>query len=104
MGHFDHLLPVVENPDPEEEPPSCSPKVYISNEEGALLTAMRSLREQSLQLRKELEDSTPEDREPKEAKLQELRAQWRDLARRREQAFIRKMITLGHLPPNHPMG
>ena len=38
-----------------------------------------------------------------ETKLEDLRSQWRDLARRREQAFIRKMIALGHLPPNHPL-
>ena len=63
MGHFDHFLPVVDNPEPEEELPSCSPKVYISNEEGALLSAMRDLREQSVKLRESLENSTPADRE-----------------------------------------
>ena len=56
MGHFDNNLPVLENSEPEEDLPSCSPRVYISNEEGALLSAMRNLREQSIELRKELEN------------------------------------------------
>ncbi len=103
MGDFDNELPVLNNPDPEEDVTSCDPKVYISNEEGALLAAMRDLRERSLELRKTLEDSTPEARTSLETQLHEMRAQWRELARRREQAFIRKMITLGHLPPNHPI-
>ena len=103
MGHFDHNLPVLENPEPEEDLPSCSPKVYVSNEEAAVLASMRSLRERSKELRRLLGDSPPEDRKPLEAELEELRSQWKDLARRREQAFTRKMITLGHLPPNFPV-
>ena len=103
MGDFDNNLPVLENPDSEEDLPSCDPKVYVSNEEGALLAAMRDLRDRSLELRKTLESSSPEDRTKLETELEELRNQWRTLARRREQASIRKIIMLGHLPPDHPI-
>ena len=102
MGHFDRNLPVLENPEPEENLPSCSPKIYVSNEEAAVLAAMRNLRERSMDLRRELKKSTPGARTPLEAELEELRSQWQDLARRRDRAFTRKMIALGHLPPNYP--
>jgi hypothetical protein len=91
-------LPVIEN-ELDQDEASCSPKIYVSNEEVALLDAMRSLREQSKELKKEMRDAEPERRSQLESELGDLRAEWKDLAARRETAFIRKMIMLGHLPP-----
>jgi hypothetical protein len=96
-GDMKHL-PVIENEFDQDEA-SCSPKIYVSNEEAALLDAMRSLREQSKKLKKEMCDAEPEQRSQLESRLGDLRAEWKDLAALREKAFIRKMIMLGHLPP-----
>ena len=85
----------------DEDEASCSPKVYVSNEESALLAAMRELRERAVEIRDRLkQDPSDEDRTRLESELAELRAQRSDLAARREQAFKRKMIMLGHLPPD----
>ena len=91
-------LPVV-NADLDQGEASCSPKIYVSNEEAALLTAMRRLREASSELKAQMSDADPELRMKLESDVEGLRAQWRDLAAQREKAFIRKMIMLGHLPP-----
>ena len=76
-------------------------KIYVSNEEAALLADMRLLRERSMELRKEMRSTDPERRSRLESEIQEMRAKWKDLADQREKAFIRKMIMLGHLPPTH---
>ena len=94
-------LPVVQT-DLDEDEPSCSPKIYVSNEEAALLAEMRRLREHSVELKKELRGADPERRPQLEFKIDEMRTKWRNLADQRERAFIRKMIMLGHLPPTHP--
>ena len=94
-------LPVVQT-DLEEGEPSCSPKIYISNEEAALLAGMRRLRERSLELKKEMLSADPNRRSRLESEICEMRAEWKDLAAQREKAFVRKMIMLGHLPPTHP--
>ena len=91
-------LPVVQT-DVTKDEPSCSPKIYVSNEEAALLADMRHLREQSVKLKKVLRDAEPEQRSHLESKINEMRTTWKDLAAQREKAFIRKMIMLGHLPP-----
>ena len=93
-------LPVIGDL-PEEEAPVCSPTNYVSNEEAALFAAMRRLHEQSVVLRRDLKDADPADRAGLEAELERLREEWRTLAARRERAYVNKMITLGHLPPNH---
>jgi len=95
-------LPVVQN-DLDEGEPSCSPRIYVSNEEAALLTAMRRLREESAELRAQMREADSELRRKLESDIERMRAEWRDLAAQREKAFIRKMIMLGHLPPNHPV-
>lgn len=94
-------LPVVQN-DLDEGEPSCSPKIYVSNEEAALLAAMRRLREESAELKAQMRGADPELRTKLESDIESMRAEWRDLAAQREKAFIRKMIMLGHLPPTHP--
>ena len=91
-------LPVVQT-DVTKDEPSCTPKIYVSNEEAALLADMRLLRERSMELKKEMRSTDPERRSRLESEIQEMRAKWRDLAAQREKAFVRKMIMLGHLPP-----
>ena len=62
--------------------------------------AARAL-ERAVELRARLEEpGSPEERQRIETELAELRAERSDLAIRREQAFKRKMIMLGHLPPD----
>ena len=95
-------LPVVEN-DLDQGEPSCSPRIYVSNEEATLLAEMRRLREQSMELKKEMRAAEPEQRSQLESEIDDLRGKWKDLAIQRERAFVRKMIMLGHLPPDHPV-
>ncbi len=98
MNDEHRYLPVIEDRS-DEEAPVCSPTNYVSNEEAALFASMRRLREQSVVLRRDLKDAGPQDRAGLEAELERLREEWRTLAERRERAFVRKMIMLGHLPP-----
>ncbi|HSL16383.1 MAG TPA: hypothetical protein VLB51_00590 [Methylomirabilota bacterium] len=94
-------LPVIGTHPMDEDVAACSPKIYVSNEEKAILDAMRTLREQALDLRSRLDEATSkEERSRLEAELAALRERRKDLAVRREQAFKRKMIMLGHLPPD----
>lgn len=102
MSNAGRHLPVIQDPPDDAETPSCSPKIYISNEEAALLAAMRGLRERSIALKREAQGADHDRRERLEAELESLRSEWKALSDRREQAFIRKMISLGHLPPDHP--
>jgi len=97
----DKHLPVVQT-DLDEGEPSCSPKIYVSNEEAALLAEMRRLREQSLELKKEIRGADSQQRSHLESEIDEMRTKWKDLANQREKAFVRKMIMLGHLPPTYP--
>jgi len=93
-------LPIFDDT-PEDDGASCSPKVYVSNEEKAILDAMRDLRDQAVELRRQLKTTdSSDDRRRLEQELADLRAQRSDLAIRREQAYKRKMIMLGHLPPD----
>jgi hypothetical protein len=103
MSNAGRHLPVIQESDNDAETPSCSPKIYISNEEAALLAAMRGLRERSIAVKKQVEGADRDRRVRLEAELEELRSEWKVLSDRREQAFIRKMISLGHLPPDHPV-
>lgn len=96
-------LPVIQD-DVDTGEPSCSPKIYVSNEEAALLDAMRDLRRQSLELKHEMRDAEPQRSAEIESEIAALRAQWKRLANQREKAFVRKMIMLGHLPPSAEPG
>jgi predicted nuclease with TOPRIM domain len=100
MTNAGRHLPVVQS-DLDEGEPSCSPKIYVSNEEAALLAAMRDLRDRSAKLKKEMRNAEPERRSRLESEVEEMRTEWKDLSAQREKAFVRKMIMLGHLPPNH---
>ena len=91
-------LPIFDD-QPDDDDSSCSPKVYVSNEEKTILDAMRGLREQAVELKQQLKNvESAEDHRSIEEELAGLRAQRSDLAIRRDQAFKRKMIMLGHLP------
>ena len=91
-------LPIFDDP-PDDDDSSCSPKVYVSNEEKSILDAMRGLRDKAVELKRQLKGvESTHDRRGIEAELVELRAQRSDLVIRRDQAFKRKMIMLGHLP------
>jgi len=84
----------------DEEENSCSTKVYVSNEESALLAALRELRERAMKIRSQLETADSTDRDALKAELERLRHQRTDLDQRRQRAFTRKMVMLGHLPPS----
>jgi hypothetical protein len=103
MSNDEHRLPVINPPAEESDDPSCSPKVYVSNEEAALLAEMRELREASIEVRRRLKSPEGDERSALETRLEELRRQREEVAERRERAFTRKMIMLGHLPPDHPV-
>jgi len=103
MSNDENRLPVINRPVAESEGPSCSPKIYVSNEEASLLAEMRELREASIEVRRRLESAEGDERSALESRLEELRRQREEAAERRERAFTRKMIMLGHLPPNHPV-
>jgi len=103
MSNDEHHLPVINPPEEGTREPSCSPKVYVSNEEAALLAELRELRERSLEVRRTLAAADEADRADLASRLEELRERRREVARRREAAFTRKMIMLGHLPPDYPV-
>ena len=103
MSNDERTLPVTSPPASEQDEPSCSPRIYVSNEEAALVAELRELREAALDIRRRLETTDPDDRAALESRLDELRTRRREVARRRDQAFTRKMIMLGHLPPNYPV-
>jgi hypothetical protein len=94
-------LPMIGTHPIKEEDASCAPKVYVSNEEKTILDAMRELRDRAVELRGQLEGTeSPDEKRRIESELAELRAERSSLAIRREQAYKRKMIMLGHLPPD----
>ena len=103
MEKDEHRLPVIRD-EADGEVPSCSPSIYVSNEEAALLAGMRELRERSIELKMQMKGSDAERRSSLQAEVEELRMKWRELAAQREKAFIRKMIMLGHLPLDYPIG
>jgi hypothetical protein len=103
-GHNEHELPIHGqslDDSPKEDEASCSPKVYVSNEESALVDRMRDLKERADEIRGKLAaEPNDDERRLLEADLEELREQWTELSGRREAAYRRKMVMLGHLPPD----
>ena len=83
-----------------EDEASCSPTVYVSNEESALLKAMAELRDRAVEIRRLMKTASQDDRRQLEGELEAMRRERQDLPRRRERAFVRKMVMLGHLPPS----
>jgi len=82
----------------DDAAPACSPKIYVSDEEAALLREIHLLRQRAFEVRSELGAAPPARRRELERRLDELRAQRKLLEKRRERAFRRKMVMLGHLP------
>jgi hypothetical protein len=84
---------------------ACSTQNYVSLEEKTVLAAMRKLRERAVELRAAIDtsNSTAEKR-GLESELAELRKQRAELDVQRDHAFTRKMIMLGHLPPEADPG
>ena len=67
--------------------------------------ALRKLREQAMELRTALQTAnSPGEKHRIEAELTELRKQRAELEVQRDHAFTRKMIMLGHLPPEADPG
>jgi hypothetical protein len=89
-------LPVLGQPTGDDQSPA--PMVYVTLEEKVILDAMRRLRAEAEEVRARLAEATaPEARGQLEEELEELRRQRADLAQRREAAYRRKMVMLGHM-------
>jgi len=90
---------------PLEDEGACSTQNYISLEEKTVLAAMRELREQALAVRAKIKNAdSAGEKHLLEAELTKLREQRAELEIRREHAYTRKMIMLGHLPPEADPG
>jgi hypothetical protein len=76
----------------------------VSAEEAALLALMRQLRDRSTELKEKLRQAKETEAEEIRSAIEALREEWNELSCRREKAYIRKMITLGHLPPEADPG
>jgi hypothetical protein len=100
----DHELPIVgqdQGSNPSNDLPSCSPEVYVTNEEASLLAAMRAMKGRATEIRERLADPlSGDERSALSAELEELRTRRTELTRRRDRAYRRKMVMLGHLPPD----
>ena len=94
-------LPLHGHGETSAEESSCdATKIYVSLEEKSILEDLRTLRDQAIELRAQLKDATPDEERVKlEAKLAALREQRKVLDTRREAAYTRKMVMLGHIPP-----
>jgi hypothetical protein len=80
---------------------SCANRAYVTLEEKALLAAMRKIREQAVSTRRQMQGLDDSDaRSRLEDELEELRGRWTEIAARREDAYRRKMIMLGHIDPD----
>jgi hypothetical protein len=95
-------LPLHGHGEESAEQSSCDmTKVYISLEEKSILADIRALRDRAVDLRMRLDAAeTDEQRTEIGAQLGQLREQRKELGVRREAAYTRKMIMLGHLPPD----
>jgi hypothetical protein len=90
---------------PIQDEGACSTQNYVSLEEKTVLAAMRKLHEQALEVRTKIKAATSADEKRRlETELANLREQRAELEIRRDHAFTRKMIMLGHLPPEADPG
>lgn len=94
-------LPLVHGPQPADDEATCSPTAYVSLEEKAILEAMRRLRERAEAVREQLGSTASDgERAELEQQLDALRSERSELAVRREAAYRRKMVMLGHMDPD----
>jgi hypothetical protein len=91
------VFPVIQA-DPEAEAPSACTAGWVSNEELHYLEAMRELRGRGIELRAQIQAAGPTTRRQLEQELEQLRAEWQDLAAKRHTAERRKMAQWGHIP------
>mgnify|MGYP001557223088 CR=1 FL=1 len=91
------VFPVIQ-PDPDAEAPSACTAGWVSNEELRYLEAMRELRGRGLELRHRIQSAGSTTRRQLEHELEQLRAEWQDLAAKRRTAERRKMASWGHIP------
>jgi len=97
-GDKDHATSLPVHGQPTDDDQSAAPTIYVTLEEKVILDAMRRLRAEAEEVRARLAEATaPEDRARLEERLEELRNQRADLAQRREAAYRRKMVMLGHM-------
>ena len=98
MSNGERKLPVLDPAGEDDLGPSCSPTVYVSNEEAAVVRAMHDVKARADMLRRRLLDAGADSDHGRhlEAELATLRTQWSELCRRRELAYRRKMVMLGH--------
>jgi len=90
---------------PIQDEGACSTQNYVSLEEKTVLAAMRKLRERAEEVRAGIDSAASVNEKSRlEAELAELREQRAELALKRDDAFTRKMIMLGHLPPEADPG
>ncbi|MCP4899551.1 MAG: hypothetical protein GY906_21505 [bacterium] len=84
---------------PEES--SCdATKIYVSLEEKSILNDIRALRNRAIELRTQQKSATSEVKRAEfDAELDDLRSQRKELEKHREAAYTRKMVMLGHIPP-----
>ncbi len=102
MANDDVTLPVLEathaDPEPDE---TCSPKNYVTNEQAAIVAEMRRLGDRAKAIRGLLEAvENSSEKQTLEAELVALRRQREHLVTLREKAIERKMVMLGHEPPD----
>lgn len=78
----------------------CGTKAYVTLEESTILAGIRALRERADRLRAEIDaEQDPAARQVLTTRLDQLRGERSDLVAQRERAYVRKMVMLGHLPP-----
>jgi hypothetical protein len=97
VSDHDRRLPVLTQVEDPDRPDACGAKVWVSLEESALVKALHDVRRRVDELRRRLDAASPTERGGLEAELEALRAERVELTLRREAAYRRKMVMLGHL-------
>jgi hypothetical protein len=95
------MHPTSEDPAAAEAGSACGAKVYVTNEEAAVVRALKRLHDRAVGIREVLQGTDDgAERERLETELANLRREREALSVRREAAYRRKMVMLGHMPPS----
>ncbi len=102
MTTNDGTLPVFDSANPDPEPDdACSLKNYVTNEQASIAAEMRRLRDRAEVIRTRIEAAdSAREKEDLNVELVELRRCRERLVVYREKAIERKMVILGHEPPD----
>jgi len=103
MSDSKHLPvhPASEDPEIPETDSSCGTKAYVTYEEASLVRALKNMHDTAVAVRERLQaTSDPGERGRLESELEKLRRDREALSTRREAAYRRKMVMLGHMPPS----